>query len=113
MQGSLATWLTVKYNTHGPSSYMNNVAIRDRTRFLVFTSWWTVLGSIIFAGLFFHSSSGSILTSVAAHGILSVPAQPPVAIFCSLVRSLILTWIFWTAGAASITQAIGGGVDCR
>lgn len=27
--------------------------------------------------------------------------------------SLIVTWIFWTAGAASITAALGGGYDCR
>lgn len=26
--------------------------------------------------------------------------------------SLSLTWIFWTAGAASITAALGGGLNC-
>jgi len=27
--------------------------------------------------------------------------------------SLVFTWIFWTAGAASITSALGGGLNCR
>ncbi|KZV85400.1 hypothetical protein EXIGLDRAFT_234889 [Exidia glandulosa HHB12029] len=92
VEGSLATWLTVKYNAH--HDYPNK-STRDTTRFLVFASWWTVLFSFIFAGLFFHSSTGSVLTSVASHGIF-----------------LFLTWIFWTAGAAAITQAIGGGNNC-
>ena len=29
------------------------------------------------------------------------------------LHSLGLTWIFWTAGAASITAALGGGYNCR
>lgn len=27
--------------------------------------------------------------------------------------SLVLTWLFWTAGAAAITAALGGGLNCR
>jgi hypothetical protein len=28
-------------------------------------------------------------------------------------RSLLLTWIFWTGGAAALTAALGGGLDCN
>lgn len=45
--------------------------------------------------LFFQSADGSVLTSIASHA-----------------GFLLLTWIFWTAGAASITAALGGGHNC-
>ena len=47
-----------------------NVGVRDRVRLLVFASWWTVLFALVYGALFLHSASGSILTSVASHGIL-------------------------------------------
>jgi hypothetical protein len=27
-------------------------------------------------------------------------------------ESLFITWIFWTAGVASITTSLGGGINC-
>lgn len=27
--------------------------------------------------------------------------------------SLLLTWIFWTGGAAAITAELGGGLNCK
>jgi hypothetical protein len=70
--------------------------VRDRTTFLLFVSSWTVFFSLALATLFMHSAStGSLLTSALAHFVV-----------------FGLTWLFWTAGAASITAALGGGVDC-
>lgn len=34
-------------------------------------------------------------------------------VFPDAFGSLTLTWIFWTAGAAAITAALGGGLDCK
>ncbi len=36
----------------------------------------------------------------------------PVEIGSHVGNSLFLTWIFWTAGVASITTALGGGINC-
>ncbi|CAE6447540.1 unnamed protein product [Rhizoctonia solani] len=61
-----------------------NVSVRDRVYLLLFTAWWTVLfsGKPLFA---------SILVHLAFLGI---------------------TWVFWTAGAASLTASLGGGINC-
>jgi len=91
IEGSVSTWLTVRFNEH--NNYLT-IELRDRVRFLVFTSWWTVFFCSIYGTLFVHSSGG-ILTSVASHGVF-----------------LFLTWIFWTAGVASITTSLGGGINC-
>jgi len=55
-----------------------------------------LLFSLIYLGLFLHSAhGGSIATSAGSHAIF-----------------LVLLWIFWTAGAASITAALSGGINC-
>lgn len=47
--------------------------------------------------LFLHNAAdGSVMTSVGSH-----------------LGFLVLTWIFWTAGAAAITASLGGGHNCR
>ncbi|PVF91932.1 hypothetical protein CPB86DRAFT_744988 [Serendipita vermifera] len=93
VEGAVTTWLTVHFNRN--HNY-GSVAIRDRVRFLVFTSWWTVFFSFIYLLLFLHSAStGSALTSVASHLIF-----------------LGFTWILWTAGTGSLTAALGGGINC-
>ncbi|CAG7846982.1 SubName: Full=Uncharacterized protein {ECO:0000313/EMBL:CCA70702.1} [Serendipita indica DSM 11827] len=93
VEGAITTWLTVKYNRN--HNY-GSISIRDRVRLLVFTSWFTVLFSFIYLLLFLHSAStGSVLTSVASHLIF-----------------LGFAWILWTAGVASLTAAIGGGINC-
>jgi len=91
IEGSITTWLTVKFNEN--NNYLN-VSVRDRVRFLVFASWWTVLFCSIY-GILFARTSGGILTSVASHSAF-----------------LFLTLIFWIAGVASITTALGGGINC-
>jgi len=64
------TWLAVKYHSNPGSAVTSG--IRSRTAFLAFASWWTVIFSIGYTALFWHSSNGSFLTSVASHGILCV-----------------------------------------
>ncbi|KAG2069484.1 hypothetical protein BDR04DRAFT_1156684 [Suillus decipiens] len=88
---AISAWLTSRFNT-----YYNYFSLteRDTTRFLLFASIWT----IVFSGaymFFFFSLPDHVLSSVASH-----------------VLFLFLTWIFWTAGAASITAALGGGLNC-
>ncbi|TFY80228.1 hypothetical protein EWM64_g3781 [Hericium alpestre] len=89
---AISAWLVSRYNQHHNASD----AVRSRTAYLLFCSVWTIFFSFIFGLLFLHSAStGSLLTSVGAHGLI-----------------FALTWIFWTAGAASITAALGGGLNC-
>ncbi|PVF96598.1 hypothetical protein CPB86DRAFT_786817 [Serendipita vermifera] len=93
VEGAVTTWLTIQFNRI--RSY-ESVSIRDRIRFLAFTSWSTVAFSFIYLLLFVHSAStGSALTSVFSHLIF-----------------LGFTWILWTAGAGSLTSSLGGGINC-
>ncbi|KIJ66548.1 hypothetical protein HYDPIDRAFT_86654 [Hydnomerulius pinastri MD-312] len=89
---AISAYLTARFNQH--HNYFN-VAERDRTRFLLFTSIWTLALSALYMFFFFSMPSG-VMSSVASH-----------------IGFLLLTWIFWTAGAASITAALGGGLNCR
>lgn len=66
IEGSVTTWLTVRFNEN--NNYFD-VTVRDRIRFLVFASWWTVFVCSVYGILFVHSSSG-VLTSVLSHGAL-------------------------------------------
>lgn len=73
-----------------------NTSVRDRSRFLLFCSIWTIFLGAFYLALFQQSpSNGTIMTSVGSHLLF-----------------LALTWIFWTAGAASITAALKGGHNC-
>ncbi|KAL8290302.1 hypothetical protein RQP46_003241 [Phenoliferia psychrophenolica] len=83
--------LVGSYNRHDdyPST-----AIEQRTRFLVFVSLWTLFFSLAYIYGFLRATS-SFLFSIASHGVW-----------------LFITWIFWLAGAAAITNALGGGLDC-
>lgn len=69
-------------------------SIRNTVRFLVFVSWWTVVFSAAYIALFWTASS-NFLASIASHGIW-----------------LFVTWVFWLAGAAALTAALGGGEVC-
>ncbi|KAG1813883.1 uncharacterized protein BJ212DRAFT_1364293 [Suillus subaureus] len=89
---AISAWLTSRFNAY--NNYFS-LTERDSTRFLLFTSIWT----IVFSGaymLFFFSLPDHVLSSVASH-----------------IFFLFLTWVFWTAGAASITSALGGGLNCK
>lgn len=90
---SISAWLTSKFDSH---KNQRNATERDRTHFILFVSCWTVFVSLFYLALFQHSAStGSVLTSVASHAIF-----------------LTLAWIGWVAGAAAVTQMLGGGLNC-
>ncbi|WVN89211.1 uncharacterized protein L203_104429 [Cryptococcus depauperatus CBS 7841] len=63
---------------------------RDRLKFLVFTSWWTVFFTAGYLAAFVVAFS-SLIASIASH-----------------VAFLTITWLFWLAAAASYTAALGG-----
>ncbi|KAF8323206.1 hypothetical protein DL93DRAFT_2162390 [Clavulina sp. PMI_390] len=90
---AISGFLVGRYNTRHD---FPNLGVRDRTRFLLFCSIWTFFLGIFYLVLFLHSAStGSVATSVGSH-----------------LGFLVLTWIFWTAGAAAITAALNGGHNC-
>ncbi|KAF7292254.1 hypothetical protein MKEN_01477200 [Mycena kentingensis (nom. inval.)] len=90
---SLAAWLTSQFNKlHNPESTTE----RDRVRFTLFVSTWTVVWSALLLVLFVHSATGSVLTSVLAHLVF-----------------LGITWLLWTAAAAAVTEMLGGGLNCK
>ncbi|OCH92988.1 hypothetical protein OBBRIDRAFT_818029 [Obba rivulosa] len=89
---AISGWLVGKYNSH---HNFPSTSVRDRARFLLFTSCWTVFFSLFYLALFLHSAGGSILTSVLSHAVF-----------------LFITWVFWLAGAAAITDSLGGSLHC-
>lgn len=91
IQLAVSAWLTSRFNAR--HDYFS-VTERDRTRFILFASIWTTVLSSCYL-LFFFAMPTNPLSSVL-----------------SLMVFLILTWIFWTAGAASITATLGGGLNC-
>ena len=88
---AITAWLTAMFDDY--YSFFS-FAERDRIRFLLFTSLWTILISLILMG-FFYRFPENLFASTGSHIIL-----------------MTLTWIFWTAGAASITAVLGGGLNC-
>ncbi|KAI0095124.1 hypothetical protein BDY19DRAFT_916383 [Irpex rosettiformis] len=90
---SISAWLVARFNSH---HNFFSIDERDRTRFLLFASIWTIFFSFLYSLLFFHSaSSGSVLTSVGSHAVF-----------------MFITWVFWLSGAAAITSTLNGGLDC-
>lgn len=65
IEGSITSFLVARYNSN--NSYPNN-SFRDRLKFTVFVSWWTVVFSIAYL-VFFQLGSGGVISSVASHGI--------------------------------------------
>ncbi|CAE7167816.1 unnamed protein product [Rhizoctonia solani] len=91
IDGAIAAWLTHRYKERHD---WINVSVRDRVYLLLFTAWWTVLFSAIILALFMRSAS-SRFASILVH-----------------LAFLGITWVFWTAGAASLTASLGGGINC-
>ncbi|RDB24337.1 hypothetical protein Hypma_008463 [Hypsizygus marmoreus] len=89
---SISAWLTSRFNTRHD---YRNTSERDRVRYILFCSIWTIVFSTFYLVLFLHSATGSVLTSVASHLIF-----------------LTITWILWLAAAAAITATLGGGLNC-
>lgn len=87
---SISAWLTSCFTVD--DNYFS-LAERDRTRFLLFTSAWTIVFSVLYM-LFFFYLPGSVLGSVGSHIVF-----------------LFLTFIFWTSGATSITTVLGAELN--
>lgn len=85
----ISAWLTSQFNAH--HNYFS-LAGRDCVRFLLFTSTWTIVFSSY--RMFFFLPPDSVLGSMVSH-----------------IFFLCLTWIFWTAGAASITATLSGQLN--
>ena len=68
-QIAISGWLVGMYNSH--HNYLS-LSVRDRSRYILFTSCWTVFFSLFYLALFLHSSSGSVVTSVLSHSVLYV-----------------------------------------
>ncbi|GAA5952442.1 hypothetical protein JCM21900_005311 [Sporobolomyces salmonicolor] len=93
---SLIEWiqcavLVASYNHH--NDYPSD-SIRDRVRFLLFCGLWTFVFSIAYIVGFFKAAS-SFAFSIASHAVW-----------------IFVTWVFWLAGAAALTNSLGGGLDC-
>jgi hypothetical protein len=63
-QLSISAWLVSQYSTHHNYTSLTN---RDRVRFALFASAWTVSGSMLFIVLLIHYPNGSILTGISSH----------------------------------------------
>ncbi|KAF8816211.1 hypothetical protein BYT27DRAFT_7185025 [Phlegmacium glaucopus] len=87
----IAAWITAKYNAN---HNFPNSGLRARVRYILFISIWTIVLSSLYLGLFL-TMAGSMISSVASHFVF-----------------LVVTWIFWLAAAAALTQSVGGALDC-
>ena len=67
-QLAISAWLTSRFNAH--HNYFS-LAERDRTRFVLFTSIWTIVGSALYIFFFFYLPD-SVFSSVASHILLYV-----------------------------------------
>ncbi|WFD36911.1 hypothetical protein MCUN1_003803 [Malassezia cuniculi] len=66
-------------------------SIRDSTRFLVFAGWWGFIFSLVYIVLFLTGIGGPI-SSIASHAVF-----------------VFLTFIFWLAGTAALSDKVGTG----
>ncbi|KAE9408875.1 hypothetical protein BT96DRAFT_953774 [Gymnopus androsaceus JB14] len=89
---AISAWLTSRFSKFHDN---NNLSEASRVHYTLFTSCWTVVTALFLGLLFFQSPTGA-LTSILVH-----------------VVWLTLTWIFWTACAAAVTEMLGGGLNCN
>jgi len=88
----IAAWITAKYNAN---HNFPDTGFQNLVRFVLFTSIWTVvLGSMYL--MLFICMAGNAFTSVVSHFVF-----------------LFVTWIFWVAAAASLTNSLGGTLNCN
>ncbi|KAJ3854018.1 hypothetical protein EV368DRAFT_37631 [Lentinula lateritia] len=90
---ALSAWLTARFDRFQDYS---DISERDRVRFTLFASIWTVVSSVLFGVLFTVHSEASAVTNIISHVVWSV-----------------LSWIIWTAAAAAVTEMLGGGLNCN
>jgi len=87
----IAAWLTAKYNAH--HNYHTS-GERARVRYLLFTSLWTIVMGSAYLGVFVIAVN-NIISSIASHALF-----------------LFITWALWLAGAAAMTETVGGTLNC-
>ncbi|KIY51963.1 hypothetical protein FISHEDRAFT_36087 [Fistulina hepatica ATCC 64428] len=92
IQMSLSAWLTARFNKH--HNQRSNTE-RDRVRYVLFCSIWTIVFTSLYLVGFWYSATGFILTSVASHFIF-----------------VFISWAFWLAAAAAVTHMLSGGLEC-
>lgn len=84
----------------------------NRTRFLLFTSLWTIVFSIAYLVGMSLISDSTRTALIGCEGFLQARSNFLFSI-ASHVIWMFLTWLFWLAGAAAITSALGGGLNCN
>jgi len=89
---SISAWITAKYDT---LYNFPTFDLQARVRYILFASVWTVLFSSAYLALFI-TMAGNVIASIASHFVF-----------------LLLTWIFWLAAASSLTQSLGGALNCH
>lgn len=87
----IASTLTTDFNNKGNAQ---SSAITGAVRYSVFVGWWTFLFSIVYLVLFLVGKGG-VVTSIAGHAIW-----------------IVLTWIFFLAGAGAVTGSMHGAQNC-
>ncbi|PIL31216.1 hypothetical protein GSI_05914 [Ganoderma sinense ZZ0214-1] len=92
IETSISAWLTSRYDTRHD---FLSTSVRDKVEFLLFASVWTLFFSLIYFCLFLYSPETGFMTSVLSHGIF-----------------IFLTWVFWLSGAAALSAALGGRLNC-
>ncbi|KAL9716713.1 hypothetical protein Ac2012v2_001166 [Leucoagaricus gongylophorus] len=88
---AISGWLVSRFNDH--HNY-RNLGERDRVRYFLFVSAWTVLFAPLFVFLFLlarYSVASSVLSNI---------------IF------LFITWALWLTASAALTESVGGGINC-
>jgi len=87
----IAAWVTAQYNQN---HNFPSLSLEARVRYILFASIWTVfLGSLYL--VLFMLMAGHKITSIGSHFVF-----------------LSLTWLFWLAAAAALTQSLGGALNC-
>ncbi|PWN23563.1 hypothetical protein BCV69DRAFT_3151 [Microstroma glucosiphilum] len=87
--GIISAVITADYENNDTGANGNYTGLVTRVHFAVFYGWWTFVFSIIYLALFL-TGVGGVVTSIAGHGIW-----------------LLLTWIFWLAGAGALADTLG------
>ncbi|CAO1630673.1 unnamed protein product [Jaminaea pallidilutea] len=90
--GIISAVITHDYNSnyYQGENNLHSQSLVSKVHFLVFTSWWTFVFSIVYTALFL-TGIGGVVTSIAGHGIW-----------------LFLTWLFWLAGSAALSDQLSG-----
>nr|GAT58094.1 predicted protein [Mycena chlorophos] len=101
---SLSAWLVSKFNKHHNYSSFTE---RDRVRFTLFASIWTVVFSALMLILFAHSATGSVLTSVLAHLVFL-----DAFVYCNQLNALeAFAWLEWIMVTFAIIVVLIRGIS--